>query len=644
MPLLQRLIEPVHVSRGTLNFEEKGLPAVAIRVQNELEWVTNGSLSNIIRELSSLSKHADDMFGTLFREATFLVERSIDLQARIDKLAVKVTQLDSTVEEVSLQNIHLRKAFKSSVTYDQEVVARDTIPLAMKETYDKCATPPPLSKLNPYREDGKDGLKFYTDPNYFFDLWRQEMLKDTERIMLDKGKKQAHGKDGIEPHRPRPEGKRHKKVRQPHNTREKFRQMATAHEFIDKTANYSQIHYTSLVTRQSSVPRDGTDQGCPLRPSSLEIHAYVSEKEQGSPTHRYPPPPPAYTEHPQSPRQQYISPPPYSVMSPDHFGNLAGGTPTRQANRISTMRPSQPPPAPPVCGSLSSSGTSTPTISEGGTPSSGAGRYRASSHSRENLPPPPPPPEGILTNGGPSNYMVQKVLQNQGPGGSAPHTPTHNNLQSGGSWHSTPTHHPHLMNHLPNSQGHSREHTPTPEIQPGTLEHLDLPPPPPTPTPHMVEDQTAPSPLPPPPPVLNGGDSLPPPPPPLPTLEMLSDGPVMNGDVLSLANRISEMVSLSSESTSTASSNSKVSETKEVKSKLAPTAQTDARSDLLAAIREGIKLRRVEDIKQKEVEKAAPLHDVASILARRVAIEFSDSESESESEYDSDIWNDETEC
>jgi hypothetical protein len=39
------------------------------------------------------------------------------------------------------------------------------------------------------REDGKDGLKFYTDANYFFDLWRQEMLKDTERVMHDRGKK-----------------------------------------------------------------------------------------------------------------------------------------------------------------------------------------------------------------------------------------------------------------------------------------------------------------------------------------------------------------------------------------------------------------------------------------------------------------------
>lgn len=42
----------------------------------------------------------------------------------------------------------------------------------------------------------------------------------------------------------------------------------------------------------------------------------------------------------------------------------------------------------------------------------------------------------------------------------------------------------------------------------------------------------------------------------------------------------------------------------------------------------------------KEVEKNNALHDVASILARRVAVEFSDSESGSDSE-ESDGWEEE---
>lgn len=81
--------------------------------------------------------------------------------------------------------------------YSPQIFSRDTMPSAMLETYKSCDKPPPLDKLNVYRDDGKDGLKFYTDPDYFFQLWRQEMLKDTERMMHDRGKK---------PHRPRAEG------------------------------------------------------------------------------------------------------------------------------------------------------------------------------------------------------------------------------------------------------------------------------------------------------------------------------------------------------------------------------------------------------------------------------------------------------
>jgi len=69
----------------------------------------------------------------------------------------------------------------------------------------------------------------------------------------------------------------------------------------------------------------------------------------------------------------------------------------------------------------------------------------------------------------------------------------------------------------------------------------------------------------------------------------------------------------------------------------------DGRCDLLKAIRDGICLRKVEKGQQREVEKGRMdgLHDVASILARRVAMEFSDSESGSESGSGSD-WDDET--
>lgn len=52
---------------------------------------------------------------------------------------------------VSLQDIHMRKAFKSYVVFEQQVVSRESMPAAMRETYYMCDKPPPLDKLNPYR-------------------------------------------------------------------------------------------------------------------------------------------------------------------------------------------------------------------------------------------------------------------------------------------------------------------------------------------------------------------------------------------------------------------------------------------------------------------------------------------------------------
>lgn len=42
--------------------------------------------------------------------------------------------------------------------------------------------------ISPCRDDGKEALKFYTDPSYFFDLWKEKMLQDTKDIMKEKRK------------------------------------------------------------------------------------------------------------------------------------------------------------------------------------------------------------------------------------------------------------------------------------------------------------------------------------------------------------------------------------------------------------------------------------------------------------------------
>uniref|UniRef100_A0A3Q3MLY6 Wiskott-Aldrich syndrome protein family member n=1 Tax=Mastacembelus armatus TaxID=205130 RepID=A0A3Q3MLY6_9TELE len=210
MPLVKRIIEPRYLCRGTL----------PDGVASELECVTNSTLAAVIKQLGGLSRHAEDIFGELFTEANSFYLRMNSLQERVDLLAVKVTQLDSTVEEVSLQDINMRKAFRSSTIQDQQVVSRSSILNPVLEMYQRCDKPPPLNILTPYRDDKKDGLKFYTDPSYFFNLWKEKMLQATENKRKEKRrqKEQKHVEESS--------GREVKKVRKARNRRQEWNLMA----------------------------------------------------------------------------------------------------------------------------------------------------------------------------------------------------------------------------------------------------------------------------------------------------------------------------------------------------------------------------------------------------------------------------------
>ena len=57
-------------------------------------------------QLSSLSRHAEDLFGEMIADSTAIMNRTISLQGRVDKLAVKVKNLDSNVEEGNQQTFY----------------------------------------------------------------------------------------------------------------------------------------------------------------------------------------------------------------------------------------------------------------------------------------------------------------------------------------------------------------------------------------------------------------------------------------------------------------------------------------------------------------------------------------------------------
>ncbi|OCT80383.1 wiskott-Aldrich syndrome protein family member 1 isoform X1 [Xenopus laevis] len=545
MPLVKRNIDPRHLCHTAL---PRG-------IKNELECVTNISLANIIRQLSSLSKYAEDVFGELFNEAHSFSFRVNSLQERVDRLSVSVTQLDPKEEELSLQDITMRKAFRSSTIQDQQLFHRRTLPIPLHETYELCEHPPPLNILSPYRDDGKEGLKFYTNPSYFFDLWKEKMLQDTEDKRKEKRKQKQKNID--RPQEPE------KVPRLPHDRRREWQKLAQglelAEDDVDLHLNHKHIEIANgpashFDTRPQAYGEniDGPFSLAALPFSQMnDLLNRVEDRVLVRP-HEPPPPPPVHAPGDGKAMPQIISATPgLSENRPQ--SPAMGRTPGFASPSPPPPPPPLPPPPPPLPSALSASSL----------------RSSISSTPPPPIPPPPPPP----------TTAIQTTV--------VPPPPTPLQIAPGVLHPAPPPIAPPLVQPSPSVTRVAQisENVPAPQIEaPG----LPPPPPPPPLPPIAVPPLSHPAGVHPVASIVPGSHValLPPSPP--------SQGP----------------------------------EPKRHPSTLPVI--SDARSVLLEAIRKGIQLRKVEEQREQEAKHERVENDVATILSRRIAVEYSDSEDDSE--------------
>ncbi|CAL8326391.1 unnamed protein product [Lota lota] len=509
MPLVKRSIEPRHLCRG----------AVPDHVTSELECVTNSTLAAVIKQLGSLSRHAEDIFGELFNEANSFYVRMSSLQDRVDLLAVKVTQLDSTIEEVSLQDINMRKAFKSSTIQDQQVVSRSSVPNPVVEMYHRCDKPPPLNILSPYRDDKKEALKFYTDPSYFFNLWKEKMLQATEDKRKEKRRQKVFvcvfGCFTESPYVCR------KKVRKARNRRQEWNVLAYDKEFRPDA-------------RLTPSPYHGMSSEGSLSPDNRSL---ASDSYPASPCHPPAQPGPG-APHPADPQLA-------------HTQSLDRG-----------LRPANQPPGAGGGGAAGVAGRGRHVASLGRVPS-GHGAHPSTIPEYYIPPAPPPPPPTI-----PSAQTAFDATASP-----PPHPPSSSSSTS---------------------------------VAPPTNYCPSPPPPPPA---NYVPSPSHPPPAAPP---------LPPPAP-LPPSAIAaaaaaygSPGHAHSGEAPPPGRKGTAILGLMP--------------------------MSDARSDLLAAIRRGIQLRKVQEQREQEAKREPVGNDVATILSRRIAVEYS--ESDDDSELDDNDWSD----
>ncbi|OCT65803.1 hypothetical protein XELAEV_18042052mg [Xenopus laevis] len=503
MPLVKRNIEPRHLCRGT----------VPDAVTSELECVTNSTLAAIIKQLGSLSRHAEDIFGELFNEANSFYMRMNSLQERVDLLVIKVTQLDSTVEEVSLQDINMRKAFKSSTVQNQQVVSRNSIPNPVMEMYQRCDKPPPLNILTPYRDDKKDGLRFYTDPSYFFNLWKEKMLQATE----DKRKEKRRQKEQRLVEDPTREVK---KVRKARNRRLEWNMMAYDKELRpDNRFSPSPYH---VASSEGSLSPDN--------------RSYASDLD-----HSYP-------ASPNHPGQQIMAPAPHLtsenkdiiLMATQEHGYRSSAPGSRQ-NSLNRAQQAHAPQQPEAI----LNGPRQQAMKDYGGQQMPMAEYF--------VPPAPPPPPPVIPS---AQTAFDSPI-------SAP-TPVAPNVAA-------------LSSYIPT-------------------------PPPAPPCPYSGSPLQA-GPV--------GPPVAPPPPPPGQLTITPSPAHAASPSTLTVEPR---------------------------KSQIPAMPMSDARSDLLAAIRRGFQLRKVQEQREQEAKKEPVGNDVATILSRRIAVEYS--ESDDDSELEENEWSD----
>ncbi|XP_026175312.1 wiskott-Aldrich syndrome protein family member 1 isoform X3 [Mastacembelus armatus] len=532
MPLVKRTIEPRHLCHT----------ALPKNIKNELECVTNISLANVIRQLSSLSKYAEDLFGELFNEAHSFSFRVNSLQERVDRLSISVTQLDPKEEELSLQDITMRKAFRSSTIQDQQLFDRTSLPIPLQETFQTCEEPPPLNILTPYRDDGKEGLKFYTNPSYFFDLWREKMLQDTEDKRKERRKQKLKAID--RPQEPE------KVPRAPHDRKKEWQKLALGAELAQdipddkhREANGSAGYHDNRAPLYMEH-LDGHFSLAALPYSQMNELLNRSGDRMYSRPHDPPPPPPM---HPLGEIK-----PPSVISSSSGFSDSRPQSPARTAGHNSNT----PPPPPP-------------------------------------LPPPPPPLPSMSMRGTPPP-IPPLPIQQQPPAIPPPPAP----LQiAPGVLHPAP---PPVAPPL-HSSSPARLHQVLdkgPPMGSGTQSDGTILPPPPPPPPLPLSGARTSSPCP----------SGPPPVPAFPSAgAMASPLPHTLHDVGTKRHHPANLPPIS-----------------------------DARSVLLEAIRKGIQLRKVEEQREQEAKHERVGNDVATILSRRIAVEYSDSEDESE--FDEGDW------
>lgn len=189
MPLPKYTIQPSQIS----------LVSMPDKIDNELEFVSNETLCNLMHQMASVVSTASEIFEELANDLSSLSTRIDRIQKRAESITVTIRALPTSEDflSVSLQNVSAPVGGLRDQELDSQVLHRSTKPACMQAQYERAEAPPALHVMDNLRDDGKTTARLYSDPRFFFDLWRKEMLEDGGVGFGKSGKKTPKKKVGI---------------------------------------------------------------------------------------------------------------------------------------------------------------------------------------------------------------------------------------------------------------------------------------------------------------------------------------------------------------------------------------------------------------------------------------------------------------
>ena len=164
MPFIQRQVSPVFLAKG----DPQGVDSLA-----------DGNiivLTNIIHQLSDLSDHATDIINNITVQCENINHRTDTIVNRVKNVAATINDIPT---DVKVDASITEDPYRGVDNLDGQLFTSSTRPQSMLELYDRADGLPNFDLLQPYRDDDLIIRNFYSNPNYFLELWKKEFEEAT---------------------------------------------------------------------------------------------------------------------------------------------------------------------------------------------------------------------------------------------------------------------------------------------------------------------------------------------------------------------------------------------------------------------------------------------------------------------------------